>query len=540
MVKYHKLQFPWRKSEVCGVIQDEESSHYFLGFFSGNSSYSKRTTRPKLLYFMFLTFLYCCIILAPHYLMTSSSTFSLFYSFGVEDVRLLLEAETNASLCSFVPNGTICCNRNSIRSDICIMKGDVSTDSKTSSVFLYRGNSFSDYVLGNTEDDDVNEVLQHEKIRPYTRKWEPFVMDTVTQLNLVVKKGSPGNSRRCDVKHNVPAVFFSTAGYTGNLYHEFNDGIIPLFITTHHLNKQVVFVIVNYRNWWMMKYGDIVSELSDYPVVDFSGDNRTHCFPEAVVGLRIHDELTVDPSLMKGNKTIRDFRNLLDRAYWPRIRGLIEDEERDQAQLNVAKLALSPSLAAPVDILKEKQALEKPKLVIISRNKSRKILHPHALVKLAEEIGFSVETVRPNRTSELAMIYRVLNASDVLVGVHGAAMTHFLFMKPGSVFIQIIPLGTDWASETYYGEPSMKLGLNYVGYKILPNESSLYDSYEKNDPVLVDPDGVNKRGWEITKEVYLDHQNVRLNLRRFEKRLLHAYYHTMSKKKGHDLRFQSR
>ncbi|CDP21672.1 unnamed protein product [Coffea canephora] len=521
MVKYHKYHDYWRKGEVYGAIQDEESPRH--GLFCRNSSYSKRA-RPKLLYFMFITFLYCCLILAPHYL-TFSSTFSLLYSFGVDDARLFLEADANASLCSFVHNGTICCDRHSVRSDICIMKGDVRIDANTSSVFLYRGNNLSDYVLGPSDSDDDNEVLQHEKISPYTRKWEPYAMGTVTQLNLVVKKGNPGSSRHCDVQHNVPAMFFSTSGYTGNLYHEFNDGIIPLFITTQHLNKQVVFVILDYHKWWIMKYGDIVAELSDYPVVDFSGDNRTHCFPEAIVGLRIHDELTVDPSLMKGNKTIRDFRNLLDRAYWPRIRGLIQDEER-QAQL-------SPLPAASVDILKEKRDLEKPKLVIVSRNGSREILNQDSLVNLAEEIGFSVEIVRPVRTSELARIYRVLNASDVLVGVHGAALTHYLFMKPGSVFIQIIPLGTDWASDTYFGESSFKFGLKYVAYKILPSESSLSDSYEKNDPVLLDPDTVNQRGWEVTKEVYLDNQNVRLNLRRFEKRLLRAYYYTIAKKKGH-------
>lgn len=519
-MKYHKYHNYWRKSEVYGAVQDEESR--CLGLFCRNSSYNKRT-RPKLLYFMFIIFLYWCLMLAPHYL-TFSSTFSLLYSFGVEDARLLLQADANASPCSFVPNGTICCDRNSIRSDICLMKGDLRIDAKTSSVFLYRGNNLSDSVLGPSDSDDDNEVLQHEKIRPYTRKWEPDAMGTVTQLNLVAKKGNPGSSRRCDVQHNVPAMFFSTSGYTGNLYHEFNDGIIPLFITTQHLNKQVVFVIVDYHEWWMMKYGDIISELSDYPVIDFSGDNRTHCFPEAIVGLRIHDELTIDPSLMKGNKTINDFRNLLDRAYWPRIRGLIQDEER-QAQL-------SPSQAAPVELLKEKRNLQKPKLVIISRNGSREILNQDSLVKLAEGIGFSVEIVRPVKTSELARIYRVLNASDVLVGVHGAALTHYLFMKAGSVFIQIIPLGTDWASETYFGESSLKFGIKYVAYKILPSESSLSDRYAKNDPVLLDPDTVNQRGWEVTKEVYLDHQNVRLNLRRFEKQLLRAYYYTVAKKKG--------
>ena len=378
------------------------------------------------------------------------------------------------------------------------MKGDVRTDPATSSITLYRSNH--------------TEAIQHEKIRPYTRKWESHVMNTIDELDLLVKTGS-GPHHSCDVVHDVPAVFFSTGGFTGNLYHEFNDGITPLYITSQEFNKKVVFVILEYHNWWITKYGDILSQLSDYPPIDFSNDTRVHCFPEAIVGLRIHDELSVDPALMPGqNRTINDFHDLLDRSYQPRISSIIQDEEREAGTaIHVHRLT-------------------RPKLVIVARNGSRAITNQDALVRLAEEIGFSVEVLKPERSTELAKIYRVLNSSDVVVGVHGAAMTHFLFMKPGSVFIQVIPLGTDWAAATYYGEPAMKLGLNYIGYKILAKESSLYQDYSKDDPILMDPDSVNKKGWEFTKKIYLDSQNVRLDLGRFQKRLLRAYYFTRARK----------
>lgn len=424
--------------------------------------------------------------------------------------------------------GTICCDRSGIRTDVCIMKGDVRTNSASSSIFLYKNtNGFINYVSSMVEEEE----LQHEKIRPYTRKWETSVMDTIDELDLVAKKENATANHHCDIVHDVPAVFFSTGGYTGNVYHEFNDGILPLYITSQHLKKKVVFVILEYHNWWIMKYGNILSRLSDYPAIDFSGDKRTHCFPEAIVGLRIHDELTVNPSLMRGNKTVIDFRNVLDQAYWPRIRGLIQDEEREAREKLREKLTLSPSSDPSFKIVKEVQGYQskKPKLVILSRNGSRAITNENLLVKMAEDIGFQVQVVRPDRTSELAKIYRALNSSDVMVGVHGAAMTHFLFMKPGSVFIQVIPLGTDWAAETYYGEPARKLGLKYIGYTILPRESSLYDQYDKNDPVLRDPSSVNKKGWQYTKTIYLDGQNVRLNLRRFQKRLVRAYDYSINR-----------
>ncbi|OMO88921.1 hypothetical protein COLO4_20031 [Corchorus olitorius] len=501
---------------------DEEAGT--LVFVLTNPGFYKRR-RPKLFSFLLLSLISCSFILAPHFF-GSSSAFSHLYSFGVQNEDLDGDMAVNAPLCSSISNGTICCDRSHHRTDICFMKGDVRTHSPSSSIFLYSSKIRNDFINAPSVIDDGeeegNDEFQHEKVKPYTRKWETSVMDTIDELDLISKRATLGVHHACDVVHDVPAVFFSTGGYTGNVYHEFNDGIIPLYITSQHFNKKVVFVILEYHNWWVMKYGDILSHLSDYPAIDFSGDNRTHCFTEAIVGLRIHDELTVDSSLMSDNKSMVDFRNLLDKAYWPRIRGLIEDEEREAQE---KKISLRPTSGSPLATRKRMKHHQpwRPKLVILSRNGSRAITSENLLVKAAEEIGFQVNILRPEKTTELAKIYRELNSSDVMIGVHGAAMTHFMFMKPGSVFIQVIPLGTDWAAETYYGEPAKKLGLKYMGYKIMPNESSLYDEYDKDDPVLRHPSSVNKKGWEYTKKIYLERQMVRLEFGRFRKRLVRAY-----------------
>ncbi|KAL1555342.1 protein O-GlcNAc transferase [Salvia divinorum] len=514
MGKYQKnfLHSQWRRGKEYVFVVDEDSGLDPLGLICANSSSHKRF-KPKFLYFAFFALVSCILLLFPM-LFSLSSSFSHFYE---------SERGVKGFLCLSVPNDTLCCDRSSRRSDTCVMKGDLRTHPTSSSITLYRSTGSNDTATptptapsdGGWADAEAEEVTQHEKIRPYTRKWESHVMDTIDELDLLVKSGS-GPHHGCDVHHNVPAVFFSTGGFTGNLYHEFNDGIIPLYITSQEFNKKVVFVILEYHNWWITKYGDILSQLSDFPPIDFRNDTRVHCFPEAILGLRIHDELSVDPDLMEGkNRTISDFHDLLERSYRPRISSLVQDEERE---------------AAEAGMVTQERSLTRPKLVIVARNGSRGITNQDALVKLAEDIGFFVEVLKPERSTELAKIYRVLNSSDVMVGVHGAAMTHFLFMKPGSVFIQVIPLGTDWAAATYYGEPAMKLGLNYIGYKILAKESSLYQDYSKDDPILMDPDSVNKKGWEFTKKIYLDSQDVRLDLRRFQKRLLRAYYFTRARK----------
>ncbi|XP_027902026.1 beta-1,2-xylosyltransferase XYXT1 [Vigna unguiculata] len=521
MVHYHRSHQP-RKPNADSTR--DEDSHTIITLDCSTSAYYIKRTRPKLLSFLLLiTFLSCCYVFAPLFLPISFS-FSHLYSPPIENDGNSDGVDVTDSSCSSVSAGRICCDRSGFRSDVCVMKGDVRTHSASSSILLYSPRS-SDNV-------SVEEELQHEKIKPYTRKWETSVMNTIDELNLISKKVNGAGG--CDVQHDVPAVFFSNGGYTGNVYHEFNDGIIPLFITSQHFKKRVVFVILEYHSWWIMKYGDILSRLSDFPPIDFRGDNRTHCFPEAIVGLRIHDELTVDSALMRDNKSIVDFRNLLDQAYWPRIRGLIQKEERkaqEKLREQQASLSQSSETYEYIDQQVQENPMKKPKLVILSRSGSRAITNENLLVKMAKEIGFMVKVLKPDSTTEMAKIYRTLNASDVMIGVHGAAMTHFMFLRPGSVFIQVVPLGTTWAAETYYGEPAKKLGLKYIGYEIHPRESTLYEKYDKNDPILRDPTSINKKGWEYTKKIYLDSQNVILDLGRFRKRLHRAYEYTLSKSK---------
>nr|GMD39806.1 EGF domain-specific O-linked N-acetylglucosamine transferase-like [Ipomoea batatas] len=469
------------------------------------SSNHMTIVKPKLFYLLFLSLISCSFILAAH-LFTSSPTFSLLYSIRFEDdEKLASEADENASSGNTVFNGTISCDRRFVRSDICNMTGDVRTDPLSSSIIVY-GTKFNGSGSG-----DGDGVIQREKIRPYTRKLFNSIMVTIDELELVVKVRNSAVNHRCDVRHDSPGLFFSTGGYTGNLFHEFADSIVPLYMTSRRYNGKVVFVILEYHHWWFTFYDEILAHLSDYDVIDFRRDKRTHCFPGAVVGLRAHDDLQIEPAWTDDNTTIRDFQDFLDRAYAPRIKEILSHE--------------------PKHFEPEKES-KKPKLVIMARNDSRKILNQGDLIKMAQEIGFRVSVLKPNRPTGLARMYKVLNSTDALVGVHGAALTHFLFLRPGSAFIQIVPIGIDWAAETYFEQPAIKMGMKYIGYYIFANESTLIDEYDEKDPVFTDTLSVNRKGWNYTQQIYLDPQNVRLNLGRFRAPLMRAYYYAVRKLNG--------
>lgn len=342
-----------------------------------------------------------------------------------------------------------------------------------------------------------------EIVKPYTRKWEQSCMDTVHEVTLRRVPAAPSATNpkppACDVQHSVPGVVFSNGGYTGNLYHEFHDGLIPLFITTQHLQREVVLIISEFHTWWLTKYSEVVQQLSKFEIVNFTNDTRVHCFPEVEAGLHIHDELAIDPARMPHHETIRDFRALLNRGY-------------------TAVLGTELPSAAPPALMSTPR-----RLTIIVRNGTRRFLNLDGIVTTAEELGFDVTLLIPDPTTELKHIFRLLNSSDVLLGVHGAAMTHFLFMRPGTVFIQVVPLGTDWAARTYYGEPAMKLGLHYLPLKIAPHESSLSEKYNSSDPILRNPDDVlQQRGWWSMKEIFLEGQDVRPSLGRIRKSLQRA------------------
>ena len=142
----------------------------------------------------------------------------------------------------------------------------------------------------------------------------------------------------------------------------------------------------------MTKYGEIVAKLSNYPVIDFSNDKRIHYFPETIIGLNIHDELSVNPELMKDSKSIRDFRALLSKAYDPRLNSMSQIKSTNDKENSCL---LRANVSHP----------KKPKLVIVSGQKSREIMNQKAIVKLGEKIWFEVEILNLRRETEMVDMF---------------------------------------------------------------------------------------------------------------------------------------
>nr|KYP63925.1 putative glycosyltransferase AER61 [Cajanus cajan] len=334
------------------------------------------------------------------------------------------------------------------------------------------------------------------KIRPYPRKGDKTAMSNVNEVTLTA--APPKLS--CAVTHRTPAIVFSAAGYTGNFFHEIDENFIPLFITINSLfpNQDVTLVVMDGNIWWFQKYAELLSAFTPHRlIIDTKNLSTVHCFPSATIGLIKHGPVIIDPTLLQPHpKTLHDFRALLDKTY--------------------AKVDTTPN--------HQNGKNSKPRLTLIDRrgSVSRVMSNQGEVIKVAEELGFNVHVLDPTRNNSMANVYRVVHDSHVLLGVHGAGLTNFLFLRPGSVLLQVVPIGLEWSSRTYYENPPKLLGLEYIEYKIEANESSLSERYGANSLVVKDPSAFHKHIWS-KQRIYLKEQNVGIDLVRFRKCLTNAY-----------------
>ncbi|GMH26174.1 hypothetical protein Nepgr_028017 [Nepenthes gracilis] len=302
----------------------------------------------------------------------------------------------------------------------------------------------------------------------------------------------------CQIYHNTPALVFSAGGYTGNIFHDFNDGIIPLFITIETLfnGRDVTLVVANFTDWWYSKYEILLSQLTSHRVINLHNQTATHCFPSAAVGLVSHGPMTVDPTLLPSRKTFLDFRALLGAAY------------------DNCHVPPPPPLKGI------------PRLVFVSRAgpTGRVILNQDDVVRAAEEVGFDVVVFRPNKFTWLCDAYKLIDGSHAVFGVHGAAMTHALFLRPGAVFVQVVPLGNEWLAETYFKKVAVEgMKFEYLEYKVRAAESSLVEKYGKDGAMIVEAREIASKNWTALDTVYLKGQDVRLDVERIRVYLRIAY-----------------
>ncbi|CAL9206731.1 alpha-1,3-arabinosyltransferase XAT3 isoform X1 [Musa acuminata AAA Group] len=377
------------------------------------------------------------------------------------------------------------CSETSKRSNVCEADGDIRLQGSSHTILLHPSSTDREW-----------------KTKPYCRKHDPPAMKNIKEWTIKpypISEPPP----QCTVNYTVPALVFSIGGFTGNLFHDFTDVIVPLFISSYQFRGEVQFVVADIKPWWVSKFILILKQLSNYDIIDANNDDQeaVRCFPRVIVGLSFHKELGVDPSKTPTGYSIVDFKAMLRKAY-----GL----ERPTA---------APS-GDPWDIRR------KPRMLIISRKKTRAFLNERGMTDMAMSLGFDVRVAEPDITTDLAKFARLVNSADVMIGVHGAGLTNMVFLPEGAVLIQVVPMGgLDWLARDTFGQPSPDMQIKYMDYRIQADESTLSDQYPADHPVLKDPYSIHKQGWNALSKTYLDNQNVRPHLGRLRNTLMDALKH---------------
>ncbi|KAK2639807.1 hypothetical protein Ddye_027602 [Dipteronia dyeriana] len=289
-----------------------------------------------------------------------------------------------------------------LHSDLCVVNKPVKVDKNASTV----------YIISYSNQSQVERL-----IKPYALQDDQTAMKWVSPIRILNEDSTSTSSSSmapCRFTHNVPAVVFSSGGFTGNQFHEIDEIIIPLFITTRHFRSRLKFVITDFKPWWVSKYRKILKSLSRYEVINPAVNGSVHCFPGAVMGLKYHDYLAFNMTDIPGGYSMFDFRNFLRQSYNLKIKN-VKFNKREN----------------------------KPVLILLCRQNSRRFLNENEMADSMEELGFEVVVITPSRMLNLDKFTEVVNRCSVMVGAHGAGLTNEMFLPDGAVVVQVVPLALD-------------------------------------------------------------------------------------------------
>ncbi|KAL6909650.1 hypothetical protein ACP4OV_001309 [Aristida adscensionis] len=299
-----------------------------------------------------------------------------------------------------------------------------------------------------------------------------------------------GAAPNCTVRRSAPAVVFALGGLTFNYWHAFSDVLVPLFTTARAFDGEVELVAAYSLDWFVHKYRRIFGALSRYKVVALDADREAvRCYGHLIVGLRGHRDFDIDPARTPQRYDMLAFRLFVRAAY-----------------------ALPPPAAA-LPCKSAGGGGRKPRMMIILRAATRRFVNADAIVAAVERAGFEAVRMEPAAAADMDAVAREVDACDAILGAHGAGLTNMLFLRTGGVVVQVIPYGKmEPYGEGFFGSPASHMGIRHIAYSIAAEESTLYDKYGKDHPVITTPEVFYKNG--SNAKYYWQEQSIRLNTTR--------------------------
>jgi Glycosyltransferase 61 len=372
------------------------------------------------------------------------------------------------------------CDNSNWRYEACDINGDGRTFGIFSTVF---------YV---PPSETTNTAAQNWTFSAQSRR-------AVAAKNVTVKSlFSSLEAPPCSIRNNIPAIVFALGGLTGNIWHDFSDVLIPLFINSHEFNGDVQFLITDMHPWFVQKYHLVFKKLTRYEIINFDKDFDVRCYPRVMIGLKSHKDLGIDPIRTPNGYNMFNFRMFIRDAF-----------------------DLPQSVDVPFKL--NTNSDKKPRLMLILRGRNRRFMNGPEIVQMLQESGFEVLPVEPTRDLNITEFSRVVDSCDILMGAHGAALTNMMFLRTSALVIQIVPYGKmEHDADNFYSRPAAEMKLRHLGYSISAEETTLLEKYGWDHPVISDPDSIHRQGWQAGMRYYWLEQDIKLNLTRFAPVLVEA------------------
>ncbi|XP_064979379.1 beta-1,2-xylosyltransferease XAX1-like [Musa acuminata AAA Group] len=131
---------------------------------------------------------------------------------------------------------------------------------------------------------------------------------------------------------------------------------------------------------------------------------------------------------------------------------------------------------------------------------------------MAEEVSYDVVVTDP----DIAKFSSIVNSCDVLMRVHGSALTNMVFRLGNAAVIQVVPWGNpDWIASHYFRVPSKQMKLNYMEYSINEEETTLSELCPRDHAIFKVPKSLHpqKADWDTFSRIFLKEQNVKVDVR---------------------------
>ncbi|KAL0415898.1 UNVERIFIED_CONTAM: Alpha-1,3-arabinosyltransferase XAT3 [Sesamum latifolium] len=154
------------------------------------------------------------------------------------------------------------------------MNGDIRIHGKSSTIFI---------------PSSSQSALHSWTLMPYPRKADLSAMQRVRKWT--IKFQVAAKLPDCIRTFSIPAVLFSTGGFSSNPYHDFSDLLIPLYLTARPFNETLLFLVTDNHQPWISKYRPILERLSKHDIIDIDKRDQVICFARTTFGLKAHEEL---------------------------------------------------------------------------------------------------------------------------------------------------------------------------------------------------------------------------------------------------------